>query len=377
MCNDVGSQTAGLAPATTVPSVRGWDVADAQLETAIANWGPRFTANGVDASDVAELARSVDSWGGWCAAWSVIGDRHELLGRVALAEGRNRSAGEHLAAAATAFHFGRFLFVHDPGQERVAHDHAVRCLNDALAHLDPPGERHLVPFDGSNLYGVLRRPAGPPRPVVVLVPGLDSTKEELRLVERSFLDRGLATFAVDGPGQGEAEYALAIRPDFEVAGRAVLDHLERCEGVDASRVGVWGVSLGGYYAPRIAAGDERVRACIALAGPYSLGPAWDGLPSLTRDAFLVRSHASSPEEAREVAEAIDLAGLGPRIRCPLLVVFGARDRLFPPEGARRLAAEAAGPTRLVMVEDGNHGCANGVYRHRPMSADWMAEQLAR
>ncbi len=350
---------------------------DERLESAIANWAPRLTANGVDASDVAEVASSVERWSDWCAAWSRIGSRHETLGHEALVEGRGRSAGEHLSQAATAFHFGRFLFVHDLFQARAAHERSVRCLTEALAHLDPPGERHVVEFDSAHLYGILRRPAGPPRPVVVLVPGLDSTKEELRLVERSFLDRGLATFALDGPGQGEAEYALAIRHDWEVPGTAVIDYLEGCDGVDAGRIGVWGVSLGGYYAPRVAAGDGRVRACVSLAGPYSLGPSWDALPGLTRDAFAVRSHASSPEEARDRAFALDLAGIAPRIACPLLVVFGMRDRLFPAEGARRLAAEASGPTRLLLLDDGNHGCANVVYRHRPLSADWMAAQLAR
>lgn len=351
-------------------------MADPQLATAIEHWAPRFTANGVDASDFMEVSASIERWDQWCSAWSAIGARHEALGRDALEEGRGRSAGEHLAQAATAYHFAKFLFVQSPDEARVAHAHATRCLDDALALLDPPGERHVVPFDGAELYGVLRRPQGAPRPVVVLIPGLDSAKEELRQVERSFLDRGLATFALDGPGQGEAEHALAIRADWEVPGSAVVDHLAGCDGVDADRIGVWGVSLGGYYAPRAASGDSRIKACVALAGPYAFGDAWEKVPSLTRDAFVVRSHSASVEEAREKAAALDLTGRAEKIRCPLLVVFGKRDRLFPWAGAARLAEEASGPTRLLLLEEGNHGCTNAVYRHRPLTADWMAAQLA-
>ena len=44
---------------------------------------------------------------------------------------------------------------------------------------------------------------------MIMIPGLDSTKEELRSTEDLFLERGIATFSVDGPGQGEAEYDLA------------------------------------------------------------------------------------------------------------------------------------------------------------------------
>jgi 2,6-dihydroxypseudooxynicotine hydrolase len=59
------------------------------------------------------------------------------------------------------------------------------------------------------------------------------------------------------------------------------------------------------------------------------------------------------------------------------VVFGKRDRLFSWSGAVRLANEATGPAELLLLEEGNHGCANGVYRHRPATADWMAAQLKR
>ena len=238
---------------------------DPQLATAIEHWAPRFVANGADANDLEEIARQLEHWDGWCAAWSAIGARHEALGRAALADGRHRSAGEHLAQAATSYHFGKFLFVHRPEEARAAHGAAVRCLTDALAWLDPPGRRELVPFCGSHLVGVLRLPPGPgARPVVVLVPGLDSTKEEFRLVEASFLDRGVGTFALDGPGQGEAEYDLSIRPDWEVPIGVVLDHLSALPDVDAERIGIWGVSLGGYYA---APGGERGRAPPRLHRP--------------------------------------------------------------------------------------------------------------
>ena len=127
-----------------------------------------------------------------------------------------------------------------------------------------------------------------------MVPGLDSTKEEFRSTEALFLERGLATFSVDGPGQGEAEYDLPIRGDWEVPGQAIVDAVAAQPGIDPERIGVWGVSLGGYYAPRLASGVEQVRACVALAGPYNFGECWDQLPPLTRTAFTARSFSSRP-----------------------------------------------------------------------------------
>lgn len=349
------------------------------METAVAHWGPRFTANGVTAGDFERITGQLERWADWCAAWSVVAGEHEQLGRDALAAGHRRSAGAHLSRAAVYYHFAKFLFIEDPGQMRSAHMAAVRCLNDALPYLVPPGRRIEIPFDGSRMVGVLRLPAGPGPdqgwPVVIMIPGLDSAKEELQATEELFLERGLATFSVDGPGQGEAEYDLAIRPDWEVPGAAIIDRLTAQPGLDAARIGVWGVSLGGYYAPRVASGDQRVRACVALAGPFDFATGWPQRPALTREAFRVRSKSPDQESARALAGQLTLAGRAELIRCPLLAVTGQQDRLIPWQQAQRLVEEAGGPAELLLLEQGNHGCANLAPFHRYRTADWVADQL--
>lgn len=349
---------------------------DARVSSAVSHWAPRFTTNGVAVADFQRVTSGIERWADWCGAWSSAARVHEDLGREALAEGRTRSAGAHLSTAAVYYHFGKFLFVEFPDEMRAAHERAVACLTDALPHLDPPGERVEIPFEGSRLVGILRRPHGPgPHPVVVMVPGLDSTKEEFRSTEALFLERGLATFSVDGPGQGEAEYDLPIRGDWEVPGQAIVDSVAAQPGIDPDRIGVWGVSLGGYYAPRLASGVEQVKACVALAGPYNFGECWDQLPPLTRTAFTARSASADEEQGRKRALELDLTHAAGRIRVPLLVVAGKQDRLIPWQHAERLVAEAAGPTELLMLEDGNHGNMNVAAKHRYKTADWMARQL--
>ncbi len=210
---------------------------------------------------------------------------------------------------------------------------------------------------------------------MIMIPGLDSAKEELRSTEELFLERGIATFSVDGPGQGEAEYDLPIRGDWEVPGGAVIDYLETEPGIDPARIGVWGVSLGGYYAPRVASGDGRVKACVALAGPYDFAENWDKLPGLTREAFRVRSFSPDPETARARAAELSMAGRAELIRCPLLAVMGQLDRLIPWLHAQRLVDEAGGPAELLLLDQGNHGCANLAPFHRYATADWAAQKL--
>ncbi|MDN5851329.1 MAG: esterase FrsA [Actinomycetia bacterium] len=351
---------------------------DPRITSAVAHWAPRFTANGVTPADFATVTSGLESWDDWCTAWSALAAQYEELGRTELSDGRDRSAGEHLSRAAVYYHFAKFVFVEHPDQMRAAHLRSVACLTDALPALDPPGVRVKIPFEGTRLVGVLRHPSGAgPHPTVVLVPGLDSTKEELRSTEDTMLVRGMATFSVDGPGQGEAEYDLPIRADWSAPAEAILAALSDRPEVDSDRIAVWGVSLGGYYAPRVAAAlGDRIRACVSLAGPFDFGACWDGLPELSRNTFQARSGAADVEEARLIAETITLDSHASSITAPLLVVFGRQDRLIPWQHANLLAGAAGGPVEVLMLEDGNHGCANVTPWHRPYTADWLVSRLS-
>jgi len=182
---------------------------DAIVKSAVAHWGPRFVANGVALTDFEEVTASVGSWNDWCRAWSEKAAVHEAMGREALSSRKLISAGEHLQRAGVYYHFGKFLFVHDLPQMKIAHMKAVACRNLALPHLNPPGERVAIPYEGKALYGILRKPIGVARPpVLIMAVGLDSAKEETDAYERPYLDRGIATLVFDGPGQGEGEYDL-------------------------------------------------------------------------------------------------------------------------------------------------------------------------
>ncbi len=156
----------------------------------------------------------------------------------------------------------------------------------------------------------------------------------------------------------------------------VWDAIGTQPDLDRSRLAVWGVSLGGYYSARVAAAlGDRVSACVSLAGPFNFGDYWSGLPQLTRDTLRVRSRAADDEAARQQALGLDLTSVAADLVAPFLIVFGRRDRLIPWENAVRMRDAVAGPASLLMLEDGNHGCANVSEQHRPITADWLAARL--
>jgi len=350
--------------------------ADPQLQAAISHWGPRFIANGVVLTDFEEVTASISRYDDWCKAWSARAAHHEEVAREAFEKGHHLTAGEAFQRAAVYYHFGSFLFVHDQEQMRAAHRKQIACRQAALPHLRPPGERVEIPYQGKTLAGILRKPAGVTKPpVVVMAVGLDSTKEESDAYEMPFLNRGMATLIFEGPGQGEGQYEFSIRGDYEVPVKAVIDYVETRGDLDSKRIGMWGVSLGGYYAPRATAFEKRIKACIALGGPFNWAEAWDGLPELTREAFRVRSHCKTQAAAKENAATLSLQDIAKNITCPIFIVNGRQDRIVPAKDAERLAREVSGPVTLMMIEDGNHIATNRAYRWRPQSADWMKEQL--
>jgi 2,6-dihydroxypseudooxynicotine hydrolase len=269
---------------------------------------------------------------------------------------------------------------------------AVQALRHAHRLLDPTAERIEIPFEnGTKLVGNLRRPVGRqaadarqedlaagggrPAPLILLLPGLDSTKEEFFGWENVFLSRGMATFSLDGPGQGETGLSTPIYPNYEVAVTATIDSLQSRSDVDLDRIGAAGVSLGGYYAPRAAAYEKRLKAVVGISGPFDFASNWDNMPQQTRETVCHHTGASTMEEGREKAGELNLYDAAQRIDQPFLAITGRNDRLIPWEQTQRQAADAPGG-EFVLYDDGNHVCNNIPWKYRPLTADWLKEKLA-
>jgi len=347
---------------------------DKRVAAATAHWAARFVANGTSYPDFAATMARISRWDDWCREWGRTARHYEQLAETAATAGRTVTAGEAWRRAALCWHWGKFVFTDHPEEQRAAHERTVACFRLGADTLSPPAEPVRVPYAGSALAAYVRVPPGPPPPIVVMIPGLDSVKEELQATAEDMLRRGLAVIAIDGPGQGEAEYEFPIEPAYERVVMAVADYLKGRDDVDPDRMGVFGVSLGGYYAARSAAYEPRVRAAVELTGPYRFDLDWDTLPPQTRTTFQHRSGAASPAQARERAAALTLEDAAARITCPLLVVHGGRDRLIPPYHAERLAREAPG-AELMMDPDGGHGLANHAFESRSAMADWLVSRL--
>jgi len=343
-----------------------------------AHWTARFTENGIPSDDLSATVARIGRWGDWCREWERSAGENVRRADAAQEIGAALTAAELRLVAALEYHFGKFLFVDDQATLGRVTALAADTYRQASTQLPWPAQQLAVRFERRELPGVLRLPEGEAGavPAVIVVPGLDATKEEMHRFSEVFLRRGMATFTFDGPGQGEVEQVMPLRPDWEAVAAAALDTLTGRPEIAADRIAAVGVSLGGYFAARAAAAEPRLRAVACVGGCFSLARSWPTLSALSRAAFTVRSGAASDDEARQVAGSFSLAGLSPKGGVPVLVVHGQQDRLFEPAQARAMADHFGTWAALLMEERGNHVLHNLAYRVRPAIADWVAAQLA-
>ena len=178
-------------------------MADDLLKETLALRYPRLLASGVDYNDIQAVRGRLTRFEDWCAAWVALAEVHERLGEEALAAGHAVTAGAAFVRAAIYYHTGQSVSFDDPAEKRRIQERQRDAYRKAMPHLRPPAQQIEVPFEGITFTGNLRLPEGRrPAPCVLLNPGADSTKEEFHTLEHEFLERGVATFAYDGPGQG-------------------------------------------------------------------------------------------------------------------------------------------------------------------------------
>ena len=132
---------------------------DARVAAAAAHWGDRFTSNGTDYGDFTATLARIGRWEDWCREWGVTASRYEQLAEAAEDAASQETANGAWRRASLAWHWGKFVFVDDPVQQRAAQERAVACYRRAAAGLTPPAELVRIPYEATELAAYLRVPA--------------------------------------------------------------------------------------------------------------------------------------------------------------------------------------------------------------------------
>jgi 2,6-dihydroxypseudooxynicotine hydrolase len=345
-------------------------------EEVLRYWIPRLVADGGDPNDALAVRNRAATWDEWPDAWASLGDGYRTLAGERQGRGHDLSAAEALVRAAICYHFGQVVAFHLPDVKNDLQGRKIAAFRTAAPLLAPPAERLDIPFGDTTLPGYLRLPANATGPVAcaVLVPGLDSTKEDFATVMEMCVRRGLAAFAFDGPGQGEVHPRLLLGDGYEDCIVAAVDAMAARPEVDAGRIGTIGRSLGGIYVVKAAALTRKIAATVVFGGAWDLSD-WPTMPPLIRAGFVWATGADDDDTALARMRGATLDDCIGAVRSPVLVVHGRNDAIFKAHQAERIAAALPENGRLWMDEDGVHCCHNHAFEYRTGMVDWLAETL--
>jgi dienelactone hydrolase len=342
--------------------------------------------------DVFEIARLCDGLEpddkiGWERAWLALAESTESKAKEALAAGHRQTATDYFFHANQYYRMSDvYLTAAEMAKKTQRFLKAQENFRAAARLHSPPIEIITVrcgdeEYDGYFCHPVNSKPGR--WPAVFLIGGADSYAEEIYFGGRAALARGCALLLVDTPGRGSAHYVKGIptRPDYEVPSRACIDYLVSRPEVDPERIGVMGISMAGYYAPRAAAFDTRIKALVCWSGCYSiLDDLYLFYPPLQPTLQRILGGVIDAE-ARDRLKAFTMAGLAQNIRCPTLITHGAADRLMNVEGAKRLFAELGCADKTLKIYDdpktgGTIHCSHDYWAHNvPFMMDWLEDRL--
>jgi dipeptidyl aminopeptidase/acylaminoacyl peptidase len=344
---------------------------------------------GGDLFDIARLCERLEpgDLAGWEGGWRGLAEKIEAEAKRALAGGHRQTARSHFFAANQYYRMSDvFLTAAEMEKKKRCFLKAQENFRFAAALSSPPIEVIRVRCGADEYDGYFCHPENPKSgawPGILFLGGADAYAEEIYFGARPMLARGWAVLLVDTPGRGSSHYVKNIptRPDYEVPGKVCIDYLVARPEIDPKRVALAGISMAGYYAPRVAAYEPRIKALVC----------WSGCYSILDDLYLycaalqptVRRILGGVDDAqaRERLKSFTMQGAAEKILCPTLITHGGEDRLMRIEGAKRLFAELGSADKTLKIYDdptagGTIHCSHDDWAHNlPFMLDWLEERL--
>lgn len=336
-------------------------------------------AFGVDHTDYDKVFGQVRSGAMMPKAWSSVAAQTEQRAGHYRATGFTATAADFYQRAAVLWAHAHYT-IGDPADTRKAIFR--RHVNDCVARLGDRVRRVVLDFDGGHLYGLLHLPAGEVRdaPAVILGPGMDMMKEDYLLAARQYYtSNGIVALSIDGPGQGESRVD-GVPLDLTNPERALsrfIDHLTALPEVDADRIGMFGISMSGYWGHRLAATDRRLRALASFEGVTGdFATIFErAQPSFKANFMRMAGYTGEAAFDRDLAARLPLGDLVTEISCPVLVGVGEFDELSQLDQVLATYEKMTAPKEIRVYEDEFHplgGVAAEVLR---FGADWLARAL--
>ena len=340
----------------------------------------RMLADGIPYSDYAAALDEAVDLDSWFSFWCRKGEEYERLGEEAIAAGHTVSAGEWLWQASLSFHYAQFMLFGDPPRRDEGQRRKVELYDRAAPYLVPAAERIGVPVDGVSMPGFLRLPLGErPEdgwPCVLLIGGLESHQGGVLPLREHVPSPRPRDVRLRRAGSGRVLLPGQAAPRFRAVHLGCPRRPRSPAGAGCAATRRLGRSLGGYYAPRSAACDSRLKAIVGWGVFFDMSD-FAHMPRGTQAGFAFVTGSESLDGGRRVCEEyLDLSDVADRLRAPFYVLQGRHDVVFAPRQLELVLANFPNAQLEVHVEpNGDHCCHNMAPVVRPRMADWIAAQL--
>ncbi|MBC7461264.1 MAG: alpha/beta hydrolase [Thermoleophilia bacterium] len=326
---------------------------------------------GVSDTQLGRVLPRLRSLGDWPHVWEAEAD-------AAAAQ------GDAYGAFAALYVAQRVLLAPTRLKERIY----ARALDAYQRVEQPPLERLRIANDhGDEIAGYLQLPLGArtaPHPVVLMLPGVTGTKEELHPYAMPLLRRGYAVARIDHQVYGETTGTLDAITVCN--GRHVLDALRADPRIDAQRMHLHGMSMGAHFALHAAQGQE-LAGIILICPPFRPGGFMAALPTNNLTAIQHMTGLGSVAEIIAFGDTLDLSAAAPNFSAPMRIFHGGRDRTVPASEGVDLARATGGPVAFTMYERDHHNCLEHTddmiaqtleFLHDPArvcASDWAIERV--
>lgn len=334
----------------------------------------------------------------WVTGWSSLAARLQRRAEQAESAGKLVTASTAYLRASTYWR-ASVMYFSDAEDPRMADNSSATalCYERYLKLSGYPGEYVEIPYEGGVLPGHFYTSpvAEKEAPVLIITPGRDTWAEDTRWIYDGAIRRGIHALIYDGPGQGLAlrQGRLPFRPDWENVITPVIDFAVAQPGVDPSRVGLFGVSFGGFLTIRAAAFEERAKVCVTDPGTVNWGGSISGrlrmLAGLPADRIplqmrnLIKDYAwkhGVPNTITDVIEALapyDNTEFISQVSCETLVMDGTEE--MTPGEARKLYDALTCPKEYMVFDPTTtaqtHSQMGSYATATEFLFDWLDERL--
>ena len=305
--------------------------------------------------------------------------------------GHARTAARHSFVASILWGAAEWPFFASTAAARhavEANERKIAAYRRYVADADHRVDAHQVEVGNARMSAYLHLPlsASGPVPCVLHFGGMDSFKEHAVALDGDrFLDRGIARFVFDGPGQGESIHAglFVTSSNMISAGLGALEVLREHPALDSQRLGISGVSFGSFWATQLAAyvPDVVGTAVWALAHEPGCASIFGSTSPTFKARFMAMAGIVDESEFDQLAARHDLRPLASHISHPYLALTGEDDELSPLAATLELLSEMGSSRELVVYRGERHSLGGSPatrFGPHPLTvvADWFADRFA-